>query len=243
MSLWKKIFGRSPQSEKWRLTCPLCGRVYDLGSNAHMTTVEEFFSMTGIHLPDNPDVVGPLREDFRGDREELRSREQAKIKLVCRALARGERRTWKCNPCNNKETPHEYPSYWKFAGPSDFDTAAEMLVQPPPRITIDLRSEREKEIAEAGARGVSLEPETDELMSLLAAAHDWGRVNGWPLVKKYPQYHEIRSIGESINSRGGMEAMQRTFYYVKARDKTPSRDIATLLTMFWNGIGDWESPF
>ena len=120
---------------------------------------------------------------------------------------------------------------------------------------IDFRSEEEKKIEEERARrrreikekdnkireegiigiGVDLK-ETDTLIQLMAEAHDSGRRSGFGLYKDYPQYEEVRSIGERIHGKGGFEAMQRSYYYIRVRNPI----LGSMLDGFWDGIGEWR---
>lgn len=99
----------------------------------------------------------------------------------------------------------------------------------------DIRSKEEKRIAEEGARGIGVDSETDKVMQLVAEAYDLGKRNGFRLFKEYPQYKRIRSIGKRIHRRGGMEAMQRSYYYIRAQNIK----LGSMLDGFWDGIGSW----
>lgn len=102
---------------------------------------------------------------------------------------------------------------------------------------IDLRSERGKEVAAQGEEGTGLEPETEELLRLLNEAEEWGMRNGWPVFAEYPQYGQIRAIGETINRRSGFTAMQRTSHHVRSQN----HELAVSLNHFWNGVGGWSA--
>lgn len=100
---------------------------------------------------------------------------------------------------------------------------------------VDYRSKEEKRIAKEGARGIGVDPETDTLMQLIAKAYDLGKRSGFRLFEEYPQYKQIRSIGKRIHRRGGIEAMQRSYYYIRAQDLR----FGGMLDHFWDGIGGW----
>ena len=99
----------------------------------------------------------------------------------------------------------------------------------------DIRSKEEKRIAEEGTKGIGVDPETDTVMQLIAEAYDLGSRTGFRLFEEYPQYKRIRSIGKRIHRRGGIEAMQRSYYYIRAQNI----EFGSMLNHFWHGIGSW----
>ena len=74
-------------------------------------------------------------------------------------------------------------------------------------------------------------------MQLLVEARDWGMKNGWPAFKAYPQYEQIRSIGERIYCKGGVKAMEQAYYYLQAQNP----EIVRSLQYIWDGVGDWRA--
>ena len=99
----------------------------------------------------------------------------------------------------------------------------------------DSRSEEEKRIAEEAARGVGVDPETDKVMQLVAKAYSLGRASGFRVYEAYPQYKQLRSIGKRLHRKGGFEAMQRSYYYIRAQDPK----LGSMLNHFWDEIEGW----
>jgi hypothetical protein len=68
---------------------------------------------------------------------------------------------------------------------------------------------------------------------LVTEAFKWGGRYGfpWPYTF-YPQYSELRRLGEELHSRGGLASMQRAAQQVGSRQQP-------LLSHIWDGVGDW----
>lgn len=75
----------------------------------------------------------------------------------------------------------------------------------------------------------------EELQSLIATADFWGRSNGYPVARDYPQYEKIQAIGEILHEKGGLREMQMVGQYIRQQNI----DHGILLSMLWNGVGDW----
>jgi hypothetical protein len=74
------------------------------------------------------------------------------------------------------------------------------------------------------------------LETLVLKANKWGKINGWPLYEKYPEYEEIRSIGKSLNEIGGIELMRLAYSAVHENIPYPG-----MSEYWWDNIGDWEA--
>lgn len=68
---------------------------------------------------------------------------------------------------------------------------------------------------------------------LITEAYKWGDRYEfpWPYTL-YPQYCELRRVGEELHSRGGLASMQRAAQQVGMRQRP-------LLSHIWHGVGDW----
>ncbi len=73
-----------------------------------------------------------------------------------------------------------------------------------------------------------------ELYKILGEVGSWGRANGYPVGKKYPQYDAVRTIGLALYRTGGYEKLVEIYNYVKG-DGT---DSYTYLSLLWNHLAD-----
>jgi hypothetical protein len=78
--------------------------------------------------------------------------------------------------------------------------------------------------------------DVETLFSMLNEAREWGRDNGWPMYENYPQYEQIRVIGEMFDRRGGRGAMQQAHESVAIRDP----ELGSMLEALWDGVGKWR---
>ncbi|MBI5678779.1 MAG: hypothetical protein HZC52_09920 [Planctomycetes bacterium] len=65
-------------------------------------------------------------------------------------------------------------------------------------------------------------------------ANRWGKENGYPLFEKYPQYKEVREIGEKLSDMGGIELMREAQRIANERIPCPG-----MTEFWWHRIGDW----
>jgi hypothetical protein len=100
---------------------------------------------------------------------------------------------------------------------------------------VDLRSPEYLRLVEETNREET-PPETEELLYLLSHARTWGESHGWPQKSQYPEYADIRAIGQRLDAAGGKPAMQRVYLQVQASD----RQLARLLSPFWHLVGKWQ---
>ncbi len=57
----------------------------------------------------------------------------------------------------------------------------------------------------------------------------------------YPQYQEIREIGQELNTKGKIELMRMVFEYVKNNTTRPPREFnPVIIEAMWDGIGTWR---
>jgi hypothetical protein len=69
------------------------------------------------------------------------------------------------------------------------------------------------------------------LDKLVRDAEEWGNQHGYPSRNEYPQYGQIRAIGELLYQRGGSDLMHKAYYKM----------IYVLEDSWWHMIGDWRS--
>lgn len=95
-----------------------------------------------------------------------------------------------------------------------------------------------REIPMSGER-LELPTGTEELIALLKEAEAWFQENknADPGYRGYPQYENIRAIGQRIYESGGHQAMQRASYF--ARSQYPR--FGYRAAYIWDGIGEWMS--
>ena len=79
------------------------------------------------------------------------------------------------------------------------------------------------------------ENEEMNLVQLLDDAEEWGAKNNFPIVKEYPQYEEIRKVGQRLFNEGGKENMARVHNNISSYN----RKHANILNFFWKFIGGW----
>lgn len=68
---------------------------------------------------------------------------------------------------------------------------------------------------------------------MITEAFKWGERYGfpWPYTF-YPQYSELRKLGEELHFAGGLVSMQRAAQQLGIRQRP-------LLSHIWHGVGDW----
>lgn len=90
----------------------------------------------------------------------------------------------------------------------------------------------------AMARKRNLVPsQVHKIKSLLGEAMAWGEMNSHPLPEKYPQYEELRALGEELNASFGINGMLVAGYWLS--EGQPGAGLGSWLDLFWDGIGDW----
>jgi hypothetical protein len=111
---------RSPQkngeSDEVILKCPHCTRIYRIGIDATVVTIESVHALAKevvIHsdgsLPDRKDMVAAL-DTLSLERRDPAKREGAdNLRQILDSLRRGQRRWWYCSICKNETNPTDYP--------------------------------------------------------------------------------------------------------------------------------------
>jgi hypothetical protein len=74
----------------------------------------------------------------------------------------------------------------------------------------------------------------NRLVPLIVAANSWGAQNGYPLMSEYPQYSEVRGIGERLNEIGGIDLMRQAYSAAQRRLPYPG-----INEYWWDGVGQW----
>lgn len=94
------------------LKCTRCGRLFNIGIDATIMTMDEALNMDpGMEafggLTNQPDLVSSLE----GLENLMEARKNAKVTLekVRTSLASGKNRKWYCRYCNNDSSPYDYP--------------------------------------------------------------------------------------------------------------------------------------
>jgi hypothetical protein len=114
----------------------------------------------------------------------------------------------------------------------------------PPELRAGRRARADQSIA-AHAHGSSRRTEyhmsaypdlLGKLKALLIAANRWGAQNAYPLYEKYPQYGDIREIGERLNSMGGIELMRKAHNEVERSIPYPG-----MSDYWWDYVGSWRA--
>jgi hypothetical protein len=82
-------------------------------------------------------------------------------------------------------------------------------------------------------RGMSTNELSTELVRLWEEAAGWGRSHGHPIHAKYPQYRQVRAIGQMLHELGGFKLMQEVY-------KQAARQSEGYSEHWWHGIGDWQ---
>jgi hypothetical protein len=68
----------------------------------------------------------------------------------------------------------------------------------------------------------------------------WGRgKRSW--ITDCPQYRELRRIGESLHKTGGIDLMEAVAQKVSRRFFASGLEGGSVISHFWNGIGDWRA--
>jgi hypothetical protein len=90
---------------------------------------------------------------------------------------------------------------------------------------------------EEATSGIGVDPaDVEALLPLLTEARAAAQRHP-DLFRNYPHYEEIRAIGTRISDSGGMDAMQRTHFYILSRDRL----LGSMLERFWDEIGSWHA--
>jgi ankyrin repeat protein len=81
---------------------------------------------------------------------------------------------------------------------------------------------------------------THQLVFLSREGYLWGFINKFPtLFENYPQYNQIRRIGEIIYERWGNSVMQEACYLLMKKVKVREGGGQYLVEYIWEGIGGW----
>jgi len=87
---------------------------------------------------------------------------------------------------------------------------------------------------------LSFEALVEELVSLCQAGYDWGLQNRFPTVQDYPQYSQVRKLGELIHAKADLEGMQQACHILRQRVVTREGGGQYLAEHSWSGIGGWR---
>lgn len=82
-----------------------------------------------------------------------------------------------------------------------------------------------------------------ELVDLVFEAREWGKTNGYPAARHYPQYPALRAIGERFHQLGREGRMARMLELLCAevgRYDDAEWASASFVSFSWNGIGTWQ---
>jgi len=90
------------------------------------------------------------------------------------------------------------------------------------------------------------------LFTLLKKSVAWGSENGFPAFRKYPQYRDVRIVGEEIGRREGFAGLRAALSWLSSLPDSEIQEFHSggmrpegWATSFWNGIntrdGDWRS--
>jgi len=71
---------------------------------------------------------------------------------------------------------------------------------------------------------------------ILKKAESWGRANGYPVGKMYPQYEDIRQLGLVMYRKDGMAGLQSIMKDIQS----DGGDLYTYLDLLWNHLKDDE---
>ena len=103
---------------------------------------------------------------------------------------------------------------------------------------------------EPAAEPASQEPNElhDRLFDLVDAAWLWGKANGHPTFRNYPQFDELRTLGEAIGADSGKRGMQAALSAIKERARPVERErsgsdylggYTAIAEKAWIGIEGW----
>lgn len=87
---------------------------------------------------------------------------------------------------------------------------------------------------------LTFEALVEELVSVSQLGFDWGLKNGFPAVKDYPQYSQVRKLGELIHAKAGLEGMQKACHILRLRVVTREGGGQYLAEHSWDGIAGWR---
>ena len=103
-----------------QLYCPRCGGTYRLGENATVTTMGQIFGLArGVigaasdmnAALSSPDLVGsPARNESCPPVAAQLAQTMQEVEIIRADLARGRRRSWYCEKCDNDQEPYPYPT-------------------------------------------------------------------------------------------------------------------------------------
>jgi hypothetical protein len=80
-----------------------------------------------------------------------------------------------------------------------------------------------------------------QLVLLSRDGYKWGNDNGYPRIKHYPQYAQIRHIGSIIQNKAGFRGMQNACATLKMEVLLPpGHGVGSYIAEYaWDGIGGW----
>jgi|GEM_PF-1739308 len=81
----------------------------------------------------------------------------------------------------------------------------------------------------------------EELVRLSREGYSWALANGFVVVEKYPQYSDIKRIGQLIFSIAGYSGMQMACSILRQRVIVREGGGQYLAEHSWTGISDWRS--
>jgi len=75
---------------------------------------------------------------------------------------------------------------------------------------------------------------TSATRRILGEATSWGKAHGYPRGKEYPQYDDIRALGQAAYRKDGMDGLRSIMKDIRS-DGT---DLYTYLDLLWNHLAD-----
>jgi hypothetical protein len=100
-----------------------------------------------------------------------------------------------------------------------------------------------------------IERTANDCFKLLKAAHEWGEKKGFYFHRRSwlpwlrgerswitdcPQYNQLRRIGESLHKDGDLKLMEAVAQEVSRRFFVSGLEGGSVISHFWEGIGDWR---
>jgi len=95
-----------------RLECPKCRRVFNIGADATIMSMDEALNsmggvlLGGAGLGGQPDMVGSLEKCPPENLDRARQNARDSMEKIAVSLSRGNRRKWTCRYC---DSVYEYP--------------------------------------------------------------------------------------------------------------------------------------
>ena len=87
---------------------------------------------------------------------------------------------------------------------------------------------------------MSFDELVEQLVILSKEGYQWGSNNNFPAIEKYPQYGDIRQVGQLIYERTGYDGMVKACTVLNQRVLTREGGGQYLAEYGWVGIGGWR---